>query len=258
MNIGIIGAGAIGQFVLQALNKEQDEGMQVKSVFVRDEAKYSHLIDEYKIDLYTDLQTFLDSDIDVVVEAANIEAVQKYIPEALKQKDVVIISIGALADDAFLSEITAIAEKHQQAVYLPSGGIGGLDLLQSANALGDVEKVTLETRKPAQSLIDEVLDKEKVIFSGTASEAIKLFPKNINVSIVLSLAGIGTEQTIVIIVADPAIEKNTHTITIEGLAGKATIVSENSPLEANPKSSRLAVLSIISTLKKLNKRINIF
>src|SRR5699024_3542395 len=202
--------------------------------FVRDEAKYSHLIDEYKIDLYTDLQTFLDSDIDVVVEAANIEAVQKYIPEALKQKDVVIISIGALADDAFLSEITAIAEKHQQAVYLPSGGIGGLDLLQSANALGDVEKVTLETRKPAQSLVDAVLYKEKVIFSGTANEAIKLIPRNINVSINLPVAGIENEQTIVINDADPEIEKNKHTNTTEGLAEKASNVTQNSPLEANP------------------------
>lgn len=258
MKVGIIGAGAIGEFILQSLNKDFDEGIKVKSVFVRDEVKYKHLTDEYDIDLYTDFASFVASDIDVIVEAANIEAVKSYIPEALKEKDVVIISIGALADETFLKELEQVAESYKRSVYLPSGGIGGLDLLQSAHALGDVEKVSLTTRKPAHTLVDEPVTEEKVIFSGPAFEAIKKFPKNINISIVLSLAGLGTNKTEVTIIADPDIKENTHTISIQGAAGAATITSENSPLEANPKSSRLAVLSIISTLKKLNKRINIF
>ncbi|WP_394352653.1 aspartate dehydrogenase domain-containing protein, partial [Candidatus Nitrosotalea sp. FS] len=41
------------------------------------------------------------------------------------------------------------------------------------------------------------------IYEGSAQEAVRLFPANINVAALLSLAGIGSEKTRVKIVADP-------------------------------------------------------
>src|SRR5699024_3508074 len=195
--------------------------------------------------------------IDIVVEAANIEAVNELIPFVLEKKDVVLISIGALANESFLEKLYSIAKKYNRSIYLPSGGIGGLELLQSANALDDVTEVSITTRKPAASLIEKETKEEVTVFEGPAQEAIKKFPKNINVSIILSLAGIGTEKTKVKIVVDPLIEKNSHTIQILGRAGEATITSINNPLETNPKASYLAPLSIISTLKKITNPIKI-
>lgn len=257
MNIGIIGGGAIANFLLESLNKKDTSKMKVKSVYIRDIEKYKNLAKDYDVSLFNDIDSFLDSAIDIVVEAANIEAVNDLVPIVLKKKDVVLISIGALADGVFLEKINAIAEENDRSILLPSGGIGGLDLLQSANALGDVTEVSLTTRKPAASLINNQTDKEVIVFEGPASEAIKKFPKNINVSIILSLAGIGTQKTKVTIIADPSLDKNNHTIEIVGSAGQATITSTNNPLETNPKSSYLAALSIISTLKKLMNRIKI-
>jgi aspartate dehydrogenase len=88
------------------------------------------------------------------------------------------------------------------------------------------------------------------VFEGTAKEAVSLFPANINVAALLSLSGIGSERTNVKIVADPDTDKNTHHIEAAGKFGKMTFTIENFPDPDNPKTSRLAILSAIETLKK--------
>jgi|SRR5690625_104901 len=257
MKIGLIGAGAIANFLLKEMNQNQTENMQIVSALVRNKEKYEALASKFNVKLYTELEEFLNSNIDIVVEVANVEAVRTILPTAIQQKDVMIISIGALADEAFLQQVTELAQKHNHSVYLPSGAIGGLDLLQNAQALRKVKQVSLTTRKPAHTLIDQVVDEEVVIFEGKAKDAIKKFPKNINVSIVLSLAGIGINQTKVTIIADPHVEKNIHEITIKGDFGSATFSVSNNPLPENPKTSYLAAMSILGTLKRINGNIKI-
>jgi aspartate dehydrogenase len=94
------------------------------------------------------------------------------------------------------------------------------------------------------------LTSEHVIFQGNAKEAVSLFPANINVAALLSLTGIGSEKTRVKIVADPNTDKNTHHIEASGSFGKMTFTIENYPDTNNPKTSRLATLSAIETLRK--------
>ena len=48
-------------------------------------------------------------------------------------------------------------------------------------------------------------------------------PKNMNVSIVLALAGIGFDETKVTLVADPKIDKNIHQVEMTGDFGEATL-----------------------------------
>lgn len=257
MNIGIIGGGSIATFLLNKINKENMPDLHITSIFVRDKKKCAQLRDDYDVVLFDDLNKFLHSNIDIVVEAANIEAVHTLIPSILKEKDLVMISIGALADEEFLKEVYERATIYNRSIYLPSGAIGGLDLLQSAQALGEITDVTLTTRKAAASLLDEEVHEETVVFDGVAKDAIAKFPKNINVSIVLSLAGIGVNHTKVKIIADPFIHNNMHTVLIKGAFGSATYTIENNPMVENPNSSYLAALSILSTLKKLSNRIKI-
>ena len=97
---------------------------------------------------------------------------------------------------------------------------------------------------------DSISD-ETTLFEGTASEAVRLFPKNVNVSALLSLAGLGSHETIVKVVANPGIAKNIHRIESEGKFGKITTVVENIPDPTNPKTSRLAILSAIETLRSI-------
>lgn len=257
MNIGLIGAGAIANFLLKEINRNQHEDLNIRSIFVRDKDKYRSLEVNFGVKLFTDLNAFLDSDIDIVVEAANIQAVKTLVPVVLQKKAVVLISVGALADATLLTEIDRLVKEYKHTVHLPSGAIGGLDLLQNAHALGKLTEVLLTTRKPAESLMEEEIDEAQVVFEGKAVDAIKQFPKNMNISIVLSMAGIGVEHTSVRLVADPHIEKNIHQVDIKGDFGEATFSITNNPLPENPKTSFLAAMSILGTLKRMNGKLKI-
>lgn len=257
MNIGIIGAGAIAKFLLENINGREDKTLSIKSIFVRDKEKYLPLESKFQVILYTNLESFLDSDIDIVVEAADIHAVKALIPCVIKKKDVVLISVGALADEELLKDISQLSNTYKHKVHLPSGAIGGLDLLQNAHVLGSVKSVSLTTRKPASSLTEESISEAKVLFEGSAFDAIQRFPKNMNVSIVLSLAGIGFEKTRVCLIADPKIEKNVHQVDIDGDFGEATFMISNNPLPENPKTSYLAAMSILGTLTRMDGNLRI-
>ncbi len=257
MKIGLIGAGAIANFLLTEINQKGYGHFQVTDVFVRNKNKYHALEDKFNLKLHTDLESFLRTEIDLVIEVASVTAVKTLLPAILEQKDVLIVSVGALVDQIFMKNLTQIAKNNQRKLYLPSGAIGGLDLLQNAHALKTVDHVTLTTRKPANTLINEELSKEKVVFEGKAEDAIKQFPKNINVAIILSLAGIGIEKTTVRIIADPKLDKNIHQINISGDFGEANFEFKNNPLPLNPKTSYLTALSILGTLERLHQSIKI-
>lgn len=253
MNIGIIGAGAIASFLMDKINRNPSSNLRVTSILVRDKEKYKALTNKYSVQLYSDVMDFVKSEIDIVVEAANIQAIKDLYPKILPYKDFVIISVGILADENIYKNIYQLANKYKRTIYLPSGAIGGLDLLQNACAAGTVTDVSITTRKPAHTLLSNPTH-EEVVYTGSAAGAIGQFPKNINVSIILSLAGIGVDRTNVTIIADPNVENNIHTIDINGDFGKATITVENQPLPENPKTSYLAAMSILGTLQRISSR----
>lgn len=255
MKIGIIGAGAIATYVMKELASQPD--MNVCSLLVRDKQKYADLASHHEVDVYTSIEAFLDSEIDIVVEAANVEAVNTYLPDVIRQKDIVVISIGAFVDEDFYHNMQQIAQELNHHIYLPSGAIGGLDVIQNASATNTLKKVALETRKPAHTLMDESINQEKVIYAGTAADAIKQFPKNINVAIALGLAGIGLEQTSVTIIADPSVDRNIHSITASGSFGQATFQIENESLPSNASTSYLAAMSVVGTLKRRRHSLHI-
>ena len=254
MNIGLVGSGAIGQYLLKNINGGSNGDLNVTSVFVRNYDKYKHLEEQYNVELFTDINKFLKADTDIIVEAANVETSKELLPDIIKVKDTMMISIGALADEELLKTVSA---EDSKTLHLPSGGIGGLDLVQNARALGNLDTVTLTTRKPAASLIDEPVDGETVVFEGKAKDAIDKFPKNMNISIILSLAGVGIDKTNVVLIADPKAELNKHTINISGGFGDAELTISSNPLPENPKTSSLAALSVYATLERLAENVKI-
>lgn len=259
MRIGLIGRGTIGTFLLEKINQEQKiTNAQVIGILdERKEAKDALMNDtkEYDVQGYTSIEEFLKAPIDLVVECANVSAAKTYAPIVLEKKDLFLISVGALADQALLDTLEKITKKKDRTLYLPSGAIGGLDVLQSANVLDGLTSVTLETKKPAEALTEKKLEKALTVFSGSAKEAIQNYPENINVSIIVSFAGIGMEQTKVKIIADPHTKTNTHQLYAEGDFGTFNLTLENHPSPMNPKTSYLTSLSLLSSLKALGKSI---
>lgn len=260
MRLGLIGCGNIGEFLLKAINKDGLlQGGRIVSIYGRREESAAHLADKYGTQFYRDFGSFLDSNLDMVIEAATIEAAKEYGCKVLEGgKDLVLSSIGVMADDAFAERIRKVSQQHHVNVFLPSGAIGGLDVLKSAKALNELEAVSITTRKPPRALSSAAsIDKETVIFEGSAAEAIKLFPRNMNVAIVLSLAGLGSEKTTVKMIADPEVVKNSHLIEAKGSFGKLKLEVENDPMPNNPKTSYLAALSVLATLQNKDKTVHV-
>lgn len=245
----MIGAGAIATYVLKKLKHHPH--LHVTSLFVRNKKKYGPLAKKYGVVLFTDIEAFLQSQVDVVVEAANVEAATVYIPDVIRNKNLIVVSVGALAEEHFLQQVKQIAKQSGRHIYVPSGAIGGLDLVQNIAHTNDKLDVSLETRKPAHTLTTKQITQEQIVFTGNAANAIKQFPKNINVSIALALAGVGLEKTKVTMIADPNIDKNTHTIQLAGAFGEARFIIASSPLPDNPNTSHLAAYSVIGTLEKM-------
>ena len=248
MKIGIIGCGYIGSMIAENFKKD------VLACYDRNTErmdKLSHIVNR---DIKCSFEEILKMDLDLVVESASIDAVRNLVPDLLKSgKDVMIMSVGALADHKLLSELKKIASENECRIYIPHGAVGGLDAVRSASLQG-IEKIVLTTRKNPEALGMSVL-KEKTVFEGYASEAIKKFPKNINVSVALSLAS--EKEVYVKIIADPSIETNIHEIYVKGAFGKMNLIFENLPSE-NKRTSILAALSAINLIRTLKSEIVIY
>jgi aspartate dehydrogenase len=210
---------------------------------------------------YMKIEEMLHS-VDLLIESASQNAVRFIVPRALEAGcDVMVLSVGALVDEALRENIFRLAKQNNCNLYFPSGAVVGIDGIISASA-GEISSVSLTTRKPPSGLAGapyitckgielEKIEKETLIFEGPASEAVKAFPANVNVAATISLAGIGFERTKVRIIADPAASRNIHEITVEGKFGRFFTKVENLPSPDNPKTSYLAALSAISTLKMI-------
>lgn len=247
MKLGIIGCGAIGTDVAKAADMMDD----IEKIYLYDinPAAAEQLCSVVKKASIKKVNEFL-KDIDVVFEAASQEAVTQYAAAILEaKKDLIIMSIGSLFDDALRKKLENIARKHHRKIYLPSGAVCGIDGVLAAS-VEKLDSVTLVTTKSPASLGRSVEDRT-IVFEGTARDAVKQFPRNINVAACLSLAGVGFDETKVEIVADPVETRINHKILAHGRFGRLRAEVENMPNPSNPQSSYMASLSAIATLRRV-------
>ncbi len=253
--IGIVGCGAIGRALLRA-GDEGTLGVPVAGVTSRTPSTAeAFLATLSEPPPYLGLAELVDSS-SLLVETAGGHVVPALAEAAFAAgKDLMVISIGALLEHP---EIVEQARRLGCRLYAPSGAIAGLDGIKSA-CQGRVDTVEMVSRKPVAALegAPYLLENEipvsgftepTEVFYGTAREACRGFPSNLNVSAAVSLAGIGPDRTTVRIVADPSLERNCHDITVEGEFGLLRVHIENIPSE-NPKTGRLTALSIIRSVR---------
>ncbi|MFH0861188.1 MAG: aspartate dehydrogenase [Candidatus Altiarchaeota archaeon] len=269
MKIGLIGCGNIGQIIADHVQKGVIGNARIIAVFDTDDEKLRIFASKFpgKVCICHSIKEFLDwGDYDVVVEAASQEAVKKYLVSIIDRGfDVMVLSVGALLDTQVYNQVLDALRKRKAHIYFPSGAICGLDGITAAS-LGEIKKAAITTTKPTSTLMDvphvkksgielDKLKKSMTVFKGTSSDAVQLFPKNINVCAVLSLA-LGREVDVEII-ADPKTKVNTHEIVVEGDFGRITTRTSNLPSPNNPKTSYLAALSAVRTLKNIGESIRI-
>ncbi|MDD3406700.1 MAG: aspartate dehydrogenase [Methanomicrobium sp.] len=245
IRVGLLGCGNVAEVIAS-----EGSGINITALY---DFVHSHAENLSKITgapAYEKFEDFIAQDLDIVVEAASVGAVYSHAEDVLVSgKDIVILSVGALADSEFKNRLIKIASEKNRKIRIPSGAIMGLDNLKIGQISG-ISKLLLRTTKNPRSLRIETSEKT-LVFSGRADECIKQFPKNINVAVALELAtGHDAE---VELWADPDIKRNMHEIFVEGDFGDFYLKIENNPCPQNPATSYLAALSIITLLKNLEK-----
>ena len=255
MKIGIIGVGAIGSVLSKFIDKELPDS-EVVAICDLDENKAKKITESISSNpIVTDIDNVI-KESDLIVEAVSPSIVKSLLEKCIThKKHLMVMSVGGVIQNMdLLPKLTA-------RLFIPSGAVCGIDGVKAAN-IEDIESATITSTKSPKSLegapyleknnIDLNSIKEKTtIFEGNALEAIEGFPKNVNVSAVLSLAGIGPKKTKVKVVVDPKIKRNKHEIEVIGSFGRLTTTTENIKSPLNPKTSHMAVLSACATLKRL-------
>jgi aspartate dehydrogenase len=257
--IGIIGCGAMGSEIAGYISRNLQDRATVAAVCDIDPKKAEALSNMIKPRPLIGTIDELISKSDLVIEASSADISGEIAEKADSlKKDVLIMSTGGLLKKQHLIEkINSGCSR----IHIPSGAVCGLDGLKSAMS-GAVRSVTLVTRKPLKGLADSPYLKEKnidlekiyretLLFSGTARDAIRYFPQNVNVAVTLSIYGLGADRTNVKIFTSPEYTKNIHEIEVEGEFGRFWTKTENVPSMVNPKTSQLAIFSAIAKIKEI-------
>jgi aspartate dehydrogenase len=258
LTIAIAGLGAIGAGMLAEIARSEP-AIRIAAVAARDEAKASATLLTHRIDARILPLRDLPQAADIVVECLPAARFDEIADATLAAgKGLMVLSVGQLARRADLIPAFRAAGRR---LIVPTGAILGLDVV-SALARGDVGMARIVTRKAPKGLagaphfaatgIDVMaIDRPTLVFSGTARDAIRGFPANVNVAVALSLAGIGVDRTLCEIWADPSEGANVHEITLETPGASVTMTISGRPDPKNPRTSQMTALSAVSALRRL-------
>jgi aspartate dehydrogenase len=259
LRLAIGGFGVIGQMVARIVDAGQVPGVKLAAVSGRDHTKAAENIVDFNVRPKIMTLSELASEADVVLECAPAAVFLDSAKPAIDQGRIFIpLSVGALLKHMDLVER---ARSTGARIMVPTGAILGLDAIKAISQ-GNVESLTLKTRKPPQGLRGapylvengisiEDLTAPKKVFSGSARQAATGFPANVNVAAALALAGIGPDATMVEIWADPTITHNTHTIVAKSNSSDLNMTIENIPSIETPATGKITPLSVIAMLKDL-------
>ena len=265
LRVGLIGLGAIGTAICDAWDERLGGIARLCAILVRpdcaaDVAK--RLSNDHRV--VTEIAALLAQDPTFVVEAAGHQALSEYGEQVLRAGcELLIMSVGALADDALRERLERAAELGHGRLLIPAGALAGFDGLMSLRAAG-LASVTYYSAKPpgawsgtaAEDCCDlDSLEEYRVVFSGTAREAAAAFPRNANLAAAVALAGLGFDRTRVELAADPALKVNASRIIAETESERLDVTLYSAPFEENPKTSRITAMSAISALQSQSARI---
>jgi aspartate dehydrogenase len=258
LKVAIAGFGAIGEVVARRLDAGLP-GLALAAVASRNVERVRAATAGYRNPPPVESLARLAELADIVIECLPAAAFMDVAEPTLRAgRTLMVASVGQLLAQPQLRDLAA---QHGGRIVVPTGALIGLDAVIAA-AEGEIRSVTMVSRKPPKGLagaphlvankIDvENLTAPKLVFSGSAREAVKGFPANVNVAAALSLAGIGPDRTTIEVWADPALDRNKHTITVESDSARFSMTIENVPSVENPRTGKITALSVIACLRKL-------
>jgi aspartate dehydrogenase len=260
MDIGIIGHGAIGQTLMRLLAQDAPN-VRVAAILeqpAQQAAARARVAESTRV--VTSVEELVSTPLQLVIECAGHAALKASGAAVLSGGvDLLVASVGALAEPMLEAALREAAGQSGARLRIPSGALGGLDVLGAARLAG-LDVVTYVSNKAprawkgtaAEDMIDlDRLTQPTVFYSGNAREAALRFPQNANVAAAVALAGVGFERTHVELTADPAATGNRHRIRASGAFGEIDVAILGKTLPKNPKTSMLAPYSLVRSVLNL-------
>jgi aspartate dehydrogenase len=262
--VAIGGLGSIGLKVARRLD-EGIPGLELTAVSASDRAAAAGRMKDFASPPPVMALEELAEHADVVVECAPAAVFDAVARPAVEMGRIFMpLSCGMLLQRPQLEKRAAETGAR---IIVPTGALLGFDAVRAA-AEGTIHSVTMKTEKPPKSLngapylVENGIDVSNLseplcVFKGSARAAAKGFPANVNVAAGLSMAGIGADATSIEIWADPAQDRNKHTIAVDSDATRFTMVIEGIPTPGNPATGLLTPLSVIATLRGLTSTMRV-
>ena len=255
--LAIVGCGHLGSIVTDACCQGLLPEYELVGVLGRDKAHETAMAQKGNCPACGSLEELLDTKPDYVAEMASVQMVKDMAETVLSHcANLVVLSIGAFADQAFYQRVQDTARKHGTRVHIASGAVGGFDVLRTITLMEAVNNRTVQAKMVTEKgpgslkhspLFQEHLmtdTKETEVFSGSTKDAIAILPTHVNVSVAASLATSGTEQLDFHIISVPGMAGDDHRITAEGEGLKATV-------DVYSRTSDIAAWSVVALLKNL-------
>lgn len=264
--VSVIGYGALGRTFAQAFEDKLAENLLLSGILSDRQRDREDIARDHSCAVYTCLEELLEDKPDYVIELAGAEVVAGWGEQILRQGcDFILASIGALADASLYASLKAAAESSGARIYVPSGAVGGFDLMQTISLMGETQAIIENIKAPeslagAPYLEDKTLSdtERQVLFEGNAADAIKGFPKNVNVAVASALASVGIDQMAVQIVSVPGQKSSVHRVRLTSELADAVIEVSSRPDPQNPRSSTITAWSIVSLLQNLNSAVQFY
>jgi len=135
-NVGLMGCGTIGTHLALAIDSGRVANASLTGLFDIAEHNARNLETRLnsKPQVYDNFEEFIDSRANIIIEAASQQAVRDFGRQIIESgKDLMVMSVGALADTPFLQELLQLAalENSLSKIYVPSGAIAGIDAIRS-------------------------------------------------------------------------------------------------------------------------------
>lgn len=259
--LAIVGCGKLGKIVAKAVKEGYLPEYKLIAAYSRTYDKTLEIAagSESCTPCRT-LSELLDMKPDFIAEAASPAAMRELALPALKGgSSIVTLSIGAFADDAFYNDVIETAREAGTRVYVASGATGGFDVLRTAALMGEVfaaegsgakAEVDFFNEKGPNALKgtpvyeDSLQTEEKVVFEGTAREAIASFPTKVNVTVAASRASIGPGNVHVAIKSTPGFVGDTQRVQIRNRQVCATV-------DVYSETAEIAGWSIVAVLRNI-------
>ena len=251
----VVGSGYLANIVADAAIRGLLPEYEFVGVYSQSVPSSERLADRFRkagnaCNAYPSLDAMLALKPDFLIEMASPSGMQEVaIPTLKNGTSIVCISVGAFADQDFMTEVKRVGNESGTRVYIASGATGGFDVLRTAALMGNATANFFNEkghdRLRNSSVYDPIIETKKhIVFSGNANEAIRTFPTGLNVAVAASIASVGTDNMQVTMQSTPNFVGDTQRVEIKNDEVHAVV-------DVYSATPAIAAWSIVATLQNI-------